>query len=250
MSFLREQFYILKKFQLKYFGIYITYIYIYIYHCELFGSKNRSTSSYARLRRIAYYRKEIAWSMPLRIVCLPRKGSENSSDGKHLDNGPSFFRAPRIPPSAGVWLGARISYSSSSHVFKACGRYREALERKELCVQWKWGCAARPNSGIVGRTWFLETLLPSGRKHRAPGYERAPGRFSRTIRFRPRKLPEEDSRAPKRTASFSCPRGRARCLPSSLPRPSLRLNRSDSTNLVDEWIRSEKPWGVAVNHAA
>ncbi|KAG7188981.1 hypothetical protein KM043_008578 [Ampulex compressa] len=27
--------------------------------------------------------------------------------------------------------------------------------------------------GIVGRTWFLETLLPSGRKHRAPGYELA-----------------------------------------------------------------------------
>jgi len=31
--------------------------------------------------------------------------------------------------------------------------------------------------GIVGRTWFLETLLPSGRKHRAPGYERTCGSF-------------------------------------------------------------------------
>lgn len=29
--------------------------------------------------------------------------------------------------------------------------------------------------GTAGRTWFLETLLPSGRKHRAPGYEPSPG---------------------------------------------------------------------------
>lgn len=35
----------------------------------------------------------------------------------------------------------------------------------------------------MGRTWFLETLLPSGRKHRAPGYERALAHFSGTIHF-------------------------------------------------------------------
>lgn len=46
-----------------------------------------------------------------------------------------------------------------------------------------------------GRTWFLETLLPSGRKHRALGYERAPDRFLRTLRFAPRKLFKDEKTA-------------------------------------------------------
>ena len=52
-------------------------------------------------------------------------------------------------------------------------------------VQWKQGGGwlLHRAGGIVGRTWFLETLLPSGRKHRAPGYERALAHFSRTIHF-------------------------------------------------------------------
>lgn len=60
---------------------------------------------------------------------------------------------------------------------------------EESSVRWKCGYC-RPVESF-GSTWFLETLLPSGRKHRAPDYERAPAHFSRTIRLAPRKLSED-----------------------------------------------------------
>jgi hypothetical protein len=86
--------------------------------------------------------------------------------------------------------------------------------------------------GIVGRTWFLETLLPSGRKHRAPGYERPRVVFWERYVFDRGSYPKIFGL----WTTFSCPR-------ASL------LNRSDSTNLVDEWTRSGK-LRAAVNHAA
>jgi len=54
--------------------------------------------------------------------------------------------------------------------FKRCSAEHWAFERKEFHSAVKMGLLQ--TGGIVGRTWFLETLLPSGRKHRAPGYER------------------------------------------------------------------------------
>lgn len=60
---------------------------------------------------------------------------------------------------------------------------------EESSVRWKCSYCGPVES--FGRIWFLETLLPSGRKHRALDYERALTRFLRTLRFAPRKLFED-----------------------------------------------------------
>jgi len=98
--------------------------------------------------------------------------------------------------------------------------------------------AVADNGGIVGRTWFLETLLPSGRKHRAPGYERTWIVFLRTIRFRARKLPKDFRLG--RTASLSL-------ASAHFLTKSIRLY--ESARRMDPF-REEGRREAAVNHAA
>jgi len=75
-----------------------------------------------------------------------------------------FFYAlsAKLPSPRALKLNSNSAASRRASL-RSCGAKRVPCSENR---------AVADNGGIVGRTWFLETLLPSGRKHRAPGYER------------------------------------------------------------------------------